>query len=163
MEHLPDLATWNCFACGQDHPKGLRLRFTAPERDRIRSEFTVSTDHVGLGDMVHGGIIATVFDEAMVWTLYRWRYQPHVTATMEQRFRGIIRAETPLVAEAWIAEDRGRRRIIESQITAAGDPTTLATARGLYLPADPASLDALPAEQRDELHRVFEHFRAFDE
>ena len=57
---LPDLASWNCFACGQDHPKGLRLRFTGPEQDRIRSEFEISTDHTGLGDVVHGGVVATV-------------------------------------------------------------------------------------------------------
>jgi acyl-coenzyme A thioesterase PaaI-like protein len=159
-EQLPTLSTWNCFACGQDHPKGLRLTFTAPAPDRIRSDFAVSTDHVGLGDIVHGGIVATIFDEAMVWTLYRWRYQPHVTARMEQRFRATIRADTPLVAEAWIAADRGRRRIVEARIT--DGRTELATASGVYLPADPAAVAALPSAQIQELKAVFEHYRALD-
>jgi acyl-coenzyme A thioesterase PaaI-like protein len=161
-EFLPDLRTWNCFACGQDHPKGLRLRFTAPAQDRIRSEFTISNDHVGLGGVVHGGIVATVFDEAMVWTLYRWRYAPHVTAKMEQRFRAAITSETPLVAEAWIAEDRGRRRMVEARITDAGGSAILAAASGVYVPAGPEALEDIDVEQRRELEEVFEFFRNAD-
>jgi acyl-coenzyme A thioesterase PaaI-like protein len=161
---LPDLTSWSCFACGQDHPKGLRLQFTAPEPDRVRSEFQVSTDHVGLGPIVHGGIVATIFDEAMVWTLYRWRYQPHITARMEQRFRGLIEADTPLIAEAWIASDRGRRRSIEAHIYRADDPEhILAEASGVYLPATASALDVLTDEQRTELTAVFDHFRALDQ
>lgn len=161
--HLPDLTTWSCFACGQQHPGGLRLRFTAPAPDRIRSEFTISDQHTGLGSIVHGGIVATVFDEAMVWTLYRWRYRPHVTATMTQRFRGTIRSGDPLVAEAWIAQDRGRRRTVEATIRPADDAEAiLASASGVYVPVPGGGLDQLTAEQRAELESVFEHFRRLD-
>jgi acyl-coenzyme A thioesterase PaaI-like protein len=162
-DHLPDLTSWSCFACGQSHPKGLRLRFTAPEPDRIRSEFEVSTDHTGLADVVHGGIVATIFDEAMVWTLYRWRFQPHVTATMRQRFRGTIRANTPLVAEAWITQDRGRRRMVEATLAAADEPgRVLADASGVYVPVPDGALDELTNEQRAELEAVFDRFRELD-
>ena len=161
---LPDLTSWNCFACGQDHPKGLGLRFTAPAPDRVRSEFRVSTDHVGLGKIVHGGIVATIFDEAMAWTLYRWRYEPHVTARMEQRFRGVVEAETPLVAEAWIAADRGRRRTVAAHIHPADEPERiLAEASGTYLPATTSALEVLSAAQKDELKALFDHFRTLDE
>lgn len=160
---LPELTTWSCFACGQDHPKGLRLRFTAPAPDHIRSEFEIGPDHTGLGMVVHGGIVATVFDEAMVWTLYRWRYQPHVTATMAQRFRGVIEARRPLVAEAWISEDRGRRRIVEATIRAADAPDrVLANATGVYVPVPAGGLDDLTDEQRAEMEGVFDHFRRLD-
>ena len=161
---LPELTTWNCFACGQNHAKGLRLQFTAPEPDRVRSEFRISTDHVGLGSIVHGGIVATIFDETMVWTLYRWRYQPHVTARMEQRFRAAVEADIPLVAEAWITEDRGRRRNVAAHIHPDGEPhRILAQAAGTYLPASPATLEALSTAQREELSGVFDHFRTLDE
>ena len=163
-DQLPDLTSWNCFACGQDHPKGLRLQFTAPEPDRVRSEFRVSTDHVGLGMIVHGGIVATIFDEAMAWTLYRWRYQPHMTARMEQRFRGVIEADTPLVVNAWIATDRGRRRGVEAHIYPADDPDRiLAEASGIYLPATTSAVESLPKAQQEELIAVFDRFRALDQ
>lgn len=162
-EHLPNLSTWNCFACGQDHPKGLRLTFTAPSTDTIRSQFEVSMDHTGLGSVVHGGIVATVFDEAMVWTLYRWRYQPHVTATMTQRFRGTIEADTQLVVEAAITRDRGRRRTVTATLHRADDPgRVLADAEGLYVPVPDGALDELTTEQLDELDQIFTHFRALD-
>jgi acyl-coenzyme A thioesterase PaaI-like protein len=162
-DFLPDLTTWNCFACGQSHEKGLRLRFTAPGPERIRSDFEISASHVGLGRIVHGGIVATVFDEAMVWTLYRWRYQPHVTARMEQRFRGVIEADVPLVVEAEITEDRGRRRKVEAALFGEDDPgKPLAEASGIYLPAAPAMLTDLPAEQVAELDAVLEAFREAD-
>ncbi len=162
-EVLPDLISWNCFACGQNHPNGLRLQFTAPEQDRIRSDFRISTDHVGLGAIVHGGIVATIFDEAMVWALYRWRYQPHLTARMEQRFRGMIEADTDLVAEAWISADRGRHRTVEAVIYPAGRAEqVLAEATGIYLPAAPSALEILSEEQRLELEAVFTRFRNLD-
>ena len=114
--------------------------------------------------IVHGGIVATVFDEAMAWALYRWRYAPHVTARMEQRFRGVIEADTSLVAEAWIATDRGRRRTVEAHIHSADDPDRiLAEASGTYLPAANSALQSLPEEQQQELTAVFDHFRALDE
>lgn len=162
-DHLPDLTTWSCFACGQQHPSGLRLRFTAPEAEAIRSEFVVSQEHTGLGDVVHGGIVATVFDEAMVWTLYRWRYQPHVTATMTQRFRGTIASDTPLIVTARITADRGRRRMVEAEMCSAAAPDrVLANASGVYVPLAPGALAQLPPHQLAELDAVFAHFRGLD-
>lgn len=161
---LPDLTTWNCFACGQDHPGGLRLRFTSPGRERVRSEFVVSTDHTGLGPVVHGGIVATILDEAMAWALYRWRYRPHVTASMTLRFRGVIEAGVPLVAEAAITEDRGRRRTVAAVIRSAGaDDRPLAESTGVYVPAPDTALETLSADQRGELDAVFAAFRSLDE
>jgi acyl-coenzyme A thioesterase PaaI-like protein len=162
-DHLPDLTTWSCFACGQQHPSGLRLRFTAPTPGEIRSEFTVSQDHTGLGNVVHGGIVATVFDEAMVWTLYRWRYAPHVTATMTQRFQGTVASNTPLIVTARITADRGRRRMVEAELYAAAAPDrVLANASGVYVPIAPDGLAQLPPHQRAELDAVFSHFRGLD-
>lgn len=128
----------------------------------IRGEFEISTDHTGLGDMVHGGIIATVFDEAMVWTLYRWRYQPHVTAKMTTRFRGVIEADTPLAVEARIAGDRGRRRMTEAVILTTDGDRVLANADGVYVPIPESGLDELTQEQRAEMEGLFRHFRDLD-
>jgi hypothetical protein len=83
---------------------------------------------------------------------------------MEQRFRGVVEADTPLVAEAWIAADRGRRRSIEAHIFAAGEPERiLAEASGIYLPAATSAFESLPQIQQDEMAAVFDHFRSLDE
>lgn len=160
---LPALSTFNCFACSPTHPRGLHLRFRSDGPDRVRSDVTLGEDFVGLGSVVHGGIVATVFDEAMAWVLYRHRYAPHLTATMEVRFRGTIAANTPLVVRAWIEEDRGSRVRVAADLAAASDPERpLAEAKGLYVRAPDAVLGDVPQEQRDELVTVFERFRMQD-
>jgi acyl-coenzyme A thioesterase PaaI-like protein len=160
---LPTLASFNCFACSPTHPKGLHLRFRSDGPDRVRSDVTLGGDYVGLGSVVHGGIVATVFDEAMAWVLYRHRYAPHLTATMEVRFRGTIAADTPLVVSAWIEEDRGSRVRVAASLAAAHDPDRpLAEAKGLYVKAPESVLDEVPEAQRAELLEVFTGFRAAD-
>ena len=79
---LPSIESFNCFACGPANPVGLRLEFQEAGQDRVRTEFQVGEEHTGVTGVVHGGIVATVLDEAMAWGLYRFRYASHVTATM---------------------------------------------------------------------------------
>lgn len=54
----------NCFACGQNNPIGLKLTFEYTENQAI-SYYTVSTNFQGYVGITHGGIIATLLDEAM--------------------------------------------------------------------------------------------------
>lgn len=54
-----------CFACGMDNPSGLRLEFRGGN-GKVISEFIPQKAHQGFKDIVHGGIITTVLDEAMV-------------------------------------------------------------------------------------------------
>jgi acyl-coenzyme A thioesterase PaaI-like protein len=163
-ELFPTLSTFNCFACSPAHPKGLRLRFRSDGPDRVRSDVLLGDDYVGLGSVVHGGIVATIFDEAMAWVLYRYRYAPYLTATMDLRFRDIIPADMPLVVTAWIEKDRGSRVRVAANIAAAADPDrSLAEAGGLYVTAPDTVLDEVPEAQRSELEDVFAHFRALDQ
>jgi hypothetical protein len=82
---------------------------------------------------------------------------------MKQRFRGTIEAGTPLVVEAWITADRGRRRTVEAALSNASEPArALADASGVYVPVPDEALDSLTLEQRTELKAVFSHFRALD-
>ena len=163
MALLPTLTSFNCFACSPSHPKGLHMRFQSDGPGRIRSDITLSGDYVGLGTVVHGGVVATVFDEAMAWVLYRHRYAAHLTATMEVRFRGVISPDTPLVVTAWINEDRGTRVKVSAVIATATDPTTIvAEAKGLYVKAPDSVLHEVPASQRAELETVFASYRETD-
>jgi acyl-coenzyme A thioesterase PaaI-like protein len=64
MRKLPH--THSCFVCGESNPAGLNLRFETDGRV-VRARFTPRVEHVGFKQVVHGGIIATVLDEIMVW------------------------------------------------------------------------------------------------
>lgn len=73
-----------CFACGEDNPVGLKLRFSK-NGEEARCEFALSSDYEGWYGFAHGGIICTVLDEAMAYTYFP--QTKGVTARAEFRFR----------------------------------------------------------------------------
>src|SRR6059036_1991934 len=55
-----------CFACGMSNPDGMPLKFVFDEgRDRFVCRFRLSKRYTGPPGHAHGGIIATILDEAM--------------------------------------------------------------------------------------------------
>ena len=56
-------ADHHCFACGRDNPIGMRLRIELGE-GTASTEWVGGDDYVGWSDKLHGGIIATLLDEA---------------------------------------------------------------------------------------------------
>lgn len=54
----------NCFVCGQDNPAGLKLHFEADEQ-QAWAFFDSPAIYQGYDNIIHGGIIATLLDEAM--------------------------------------------------------------------------------------------------
>src|SRR4030043_942178 len=55
----------HCFVCGEKNHYGLHLKFSIHE-GKVSSEFVPQKIHQGYKDIVHGGIISTIIDEAMV-------------------------------------------------------------------------------------------------
>ncbi len=53
-----------CFACGVENKIGLKLKFTY-DTGNAESIFSLSDDYCGYPNIIHGGIVATVLDEAM--------------------------------------------------------------------------------------------------
>ena len=74
-----------CFICGPENPIGLKLDFHFDGRT-IRTEFTSKKNYQGYANIVHGGIITALLDEAMV-KLSIALGKPAVTARMDVRVR----------------------------------------------------------------------------
>jgi uncharacterized protein (TIGR00369 family) len=56
----------HCFACGKDNPQGMRLQFYIDEQARqALCKFKLTRRYQGPPGHAHGGIIATILDEAM--------------------------------------------------------------------------------------------------
>jgi uncharacterized protein (TIGR00369 family) len=132
----------NCFACGSLNEHGLRLDLHLGER-RSWSELTLDPRFEGWVGVAHGGIVATLLDEVMAWSLVaedNWG----VTARLSIDYRRPTPIGTTLRAEGWIV--RSRRRLVDTagQVVD-GDGLVLATATGLYLAADAARKRELQA------------------
>ncbi|MFN3653309.1 MAG: PaaI family thioesterase [Armatimonadota bacterium] len=98
-----------CFVCGPDNPDGLNARFQC-EAGRATGTYAPRTHHQGYAGMAHGGILAALLDEAMVYaaiTLGRWA----TTAELTVRYARPAGTDRPLVISAEVT--RHARKLVE--------------------------------------------------
>ena len=58
----------NCFGCSPRNDSGMGMAFYINQsRDSVLSWYSVPDHLCGWGEMVHGGIVSTMLDEAMGW------------------------------------------------------------------------------------------------
>src|SRR6266851_3902380 len=60
--------TKSCFVCGLNNPLGMKLDLET-DGQIVRARFLPRPEHVGFRETIHGGLISTVLDEAMVWAV----------------------------------------------------------------------------------------------
>ena len=95
-----------CFVCGKKNPQGLKLSFQN-SNGRIVSEFTPSKIHQGYKDIIHGGIITSVLDEAMIQAAISEGMIP-LTAEITVRFKKPLLANVETIVEAEITKKGSR-------------------------------------------------------
>lgn len=114
----------DCFVCGTKNPEGLQLRFTVDEVGRaIETVWTPRGVHHGYTGVVHGGLVATVLDEA-VGKLSVCLGMPAVTAELTVRFLRPVPPNRPLRVQGRITEVRPR--VLEGAAEAFLEDGTLA-------------------------------------
>ncbi len=122
-----------CFVCGEENPSGLHLKFALCD-GKVRTEFNPQKVYQGFKDIVHGGIISAVLDEAMVKAALM-EGMPAVTAEITVRFKNPLIAGEKAVVEAEII--RANKKIIEtSAIIKKPDNTPIAEGRAKLLRQD---------------------------
>jgi dethiobiotin synthetase len=60
-----------CFACGAENPHGLKLSFALLDDGGIETSFAAEKTLQGFKNVLHGGMLGLVMDEAMVMLPYR--------------------------------------------------------------------------------------------
>ncbi len=106
---IPILEGHDCFACGTNNPIGLKLSFYRQE-NYICSDVILTAHHVGWQNMAHGGIISTLLDEVMSWTVIYFKKCFSVTRRMQVRYLRPVPVEVPLTVKGMITSDEGHRR-----------------------------------------------------
>jgi uncharacterized protein (TIGR00369 family) len=102
--------TWgdDCFVCGPENGEGLQLRFSVDEAERTIETLWVPREaHHGYTGVVHGGLVATVLDEA-VGKLALCLGMPAVTADLSVRFLRPVPTRRPLRVRGRITEVKPR-------------------------------------------------------
>ena len=128
-----------CFACGPDNRDGMRLKFTIDQTGkRCFSRFRLGKRYTGPPGHCHGGIIATILDDAM-GKLNKLRNVVAVTSKMTVEYLKPVPLHKLLNVESHTVSHRGRRLTHTAQITDQ-QGTVLARSRGLFIVIDPERL-----------------------
>ena len=117
----------HCFVCGKSNVDGLQLEWKT-EGNTTEAEFFPQRAHQGWRGLVHGGILATVMDEAM--TRRAWeKFGGAVTGELTIRYLRPARVGERLVIRGEVLESKSRIIPAKAEIRS-GDGRIVATATG---------------------------------
>jgi uncharacterized protein (TIGR00369 family) len=121
-----------CFGCGGANDGGMKLTFEQDnQKRRIVGRFVLGERYQGGGGMAHGGIIATLLDEAM-GKVCRFREARAVTAELNIEYLKPVSVQEEIVVEGWETERQGRNLFHTGEIrNSAG--VVLARGRGRFV------------------------------
>ena len=105
-----------CFGCGGDNAGGMKLTFEQDNVNRrIVGRFVLGERYQGGGGFAHGGIIATLLDEAM-GKVCRFRQVRAVTAELTVEYLKPVNVQSEIVVEGRETEQKGRNLFMTGEI-----------------------------------------------
>lgn len=123
-----------CFVCGKKNPYGLQVKPEVIDSGaEVYIECTPPEHMQGWENVLHGGIISTLLDEAITHIGIGTFDGPAVTAQLEVRFR----KPAPTGVKLFVSAERTKlsRRIIEAKAEIKlSDNTLIATGIGKVMP-----------------------------
>ena len=134
----------HCFGCGPANPQGLHLVFTTdtsnPDAPTSTAHITLTRLHEGPPGHIHGGIVATLLDEAMS-KLNRPLNVLAMTRHMEVDYLRPVPLYVPLVLISRHVRREGRKLFHHAEIQLP-DGTVLARSKGVFIILDKKLLAA---------------------
>lgn len=142
MKELPHTPT--CFVCGEaklnKRTLGLKL-FWDEVTKQVVIPFEPDESWCGYEDMVHGGILAAIIDDAMAWAAKRESQSFYVTAKMELLFRKPVFLGKTYRALSKMTMQKGRKVFTEAEILDENDLPCV-SAKGLFVLVSPSKGEA---------------------
>lgn len=96
----------NCLLCGEDNPIGLKLHFTY-ENNISSSIWLADAKYEGYPDIIHGGIVTALMDEAMAKILLHQQITA-VTTDIQVKFKKPMKVNESYLIQGQIIEQKKR-------------------------------------------------------
>lgn len=100
-----------CFGCGTENPHGLQMQFES-DGNRLRSTLVMDGRFRGWSNLIHGGVLSTILDETMGWSVLVLTRQFMLTKGMQVSFKKPVRIGMQLTATGYIKEWLSERKIV---------------------------------------------------
>jgi len=124
-----------CYVCGKKNPAGLAVDFAINVEARsISAVFTPSDIHQGYEGIIHGGILSSLLDEAMVKLAFNLGI-PAVTAEIIVTFKAPAAPGLELLITGIITQETKKLILAEARIERG--PVVIAEAKGKLLRIGP--------------------------
>lgn len=131
LQPMVHSASNRCFGCGQANPVGLHLEFFLAEDGATVSFAEVPDIYEGPPGYVHGGIIATLLDEAMSKAV-RARGLIAMTRRLEVDYLRPVPSGSRIRLEGRVVRGEGRKHWTEARVLDANG-VALAECKGLFI------------------------------
>ena len=156
---LPKMQGHSCFACGTANPIGLNLEFYR-SGDAICSDVTLGKYHEGWENMAHGGIISTLLDEVMSWTILYFKRIFFVTRKMEVKYVKPVLIGTPLTVRGRLIKEKREGFVeVQAEIRDEGGKI-LCKAFGEFVALSAEKLAVVPEGVKRDMDDLFQRFEA---
>lgn len=136
LQPLPHTAQNRCFGCGQANPGGLHLEFFVADDGLVVTLPTVPEAFEGPHGILHGGIVATLLDEAMSKAV-RAKGFTAMTRHIEVDYLRPVPSATRIRIEARAIQSDGRKHHTEARILDATGKV-LSRAKALFIEVNPS-------------------------
>lgn len=120
-----------CYVCGKQNPEGMKLEFTVNGRE-VETFYRAEKRHQGYQDVLHGGYLAMLMDEVLVYLPFKVLGVWSVTAEMSFRLVRPVKTGQLVKARAFFlgeAEARDRMFNVGAECTVE-DGTVVARCEG---------------------------------
>ena len=111
LQTIPNSEDQTCFACGAQNPHGLKMSFST-DGERVYSFLRVPPTLTGWDQTVHGGILSTMLDEIMGWSVIYLFKKIGMTKSITVQFSKAVYAGEQLTIVGGIQERRSEKESI---------------------------------------------------
>ncbi|WP_411376595.1 PaaI family thioesterase [Desulfurobacterium thermolithotrophum] len=117
-----------CFVCGKENPKGMHLSFHR-ENGKVKARFSLEKYYQGYDNVIHGGIISLILDEAMAYLQnYEERF---LTGKITVKFYNPLLAGQEVIVTAEVKEEKKKIKITKAEMIRVADGKKIAEAEAI--------------------------------
>lgn len=131
LKKISNLDGQTCFGCGEINPIGLQMQFLT-DGQRVYSFVTVPPTMAGWDQTVHGGILSTILDEIMGWSVIYLLKKIGVTKSITVDFIKPVRVEKKLTVVGAIEEVHSDRHVVVTGEIYSDEDMLCARAQGRF-------------------------------